>query len=156
MADQFPLPLGATAVTPTVSHDTAQQFPLPAGATPVDASVSAPDTTASVQPPSAPPTQGVITGLLSRAKQAWTDGQAKRDAEAQVVKDVTDALRRGDYGTAAENLLDHLAHGAQDLYHDQASRFQQDYQNAKANLTQRDPLNHGVPFDPQHPEKSQV
>jgi hypothetical protein len=166
MADQFQLPPGATAVTPDASQDTGsstavQQFALPPGATPVDSSVPASNgvtSIAALTPPTATqqPQQGFMTGLLSRAKQAWVDGQAQRDAETQVVKDVTDALKKGDYGTAAEHLLDHLAHGAKDIYQDQKSRFQEDYQNAKANLTQLDPLNHGVPFDPQHPEKSQV
>lgn len=82
---------------------------------------------------------GFLTGLISKAKDAWTAGQAHRAAEAQVVSDTVDALKRGDFGTAAEGLLDHLAHTAKNVASGVAGGLEQDYQNAKAVLTQADP-----------------
>ncbi len=36
-----------------------------------------------------------VTDLINSAKQSWAAGQAQRDAEAKVVKDSIDAIKRG-------------------------------------------------------------
>ena len=88
-----------------------------------------------------------LKGLVDSAKQTWAAGQAQRDAEAKVVKDSIDAVKRGDYGTAAETLLSHIASGAANITKQQFSQGGDTLVNAakeaagnvKANLTELDP-----------------
>lgn len=91
-----------------------------------------------------------LKGLVESAKQTWAAGQSQRDAEAKVAKDVTEHIKRGDFGTAAETLISHLYHGAVDITKQQiqqggdalASTAKEVAGNVKANLTELDP-NHG-------------
>jgi hypothetical protein len=101
------------------------------------------------------PRQGFLTGLISNAKDDWAKLKATRDAEAQVATTTIDAIKKGDYGTAAETLLDHLAGRAVQVGQGIIDVGKGVYQNAKANLSQLNPLNKGVPFDPAHPERTQ-
>lgn len=61
-----------------------------------------------------PPKQGFWQATIQSAKDAWTNSQPIRDQEAQVAKNVSGAAKKGDFGTAAEILLNHLGErGAQ-------------------------------------------
>src|ERR1035437_7954267 len=117
---------------------------LPPGATLVSGTV----------PPSdqqTPPPQGILSGLISKAKDAWSAGQNKRDSESAMVNETVEALKRGDFGSAAETLLDHLTHSAKSVGQGIVGGLADDYQSAKDTLT-----NKHDSFDPAHPEKTQT
>ena len=157
-------------VLDSVPHDAAPQSSattdnqgisgLPPGvvldSAPHDSVPTAPSAASQTTPPAAPPQpQGFyqasgVKSLVDQAKATWATGQQQRDREAQVVKDVTDSVKRGDFGTAAETLLSHLYHGAINTTKQQfeqggaalTSMVGEATHNVKANLTELDP-NHG-------------
>lgn len=77
-----------------------------------------------------------IPQLIHSAKQSWMDSQPIRDAEANVAKNVSESVKKGDFGTAAEILLNHIGErGAQVA----SNVYQGAKGNLKANLTELDP-----------------
>src|ERR1017187_9624619 len=96
---------------------------------------AAPQQAAPTPPPSTPPAppEGYAThyikSLIDQTKQQWASGQTKRDAEMQVVKDVTESVKKGDFGGAAEMLLGHLKNVASNVYEGVKGGVQQDVKN---------------------------
>src|ERR1017187_1158292 len=80
-----------------------------------------------------------IPALVHSAKQSWADSQHIRDQESQVAKSVTESVKKGDFGSAAELLLNHIGErGGQVL----GKVYEGAKENLNANLTELDP-NHG-------------
>lgn len=65
--------------------------------------------------------------VIDQTKQQWAAGQEWRDREAAVAKGVTEAVKKGDFGGAAEILIPHLENAAKSV----ASRG---YENFKENI----------------------
>jgi hypothetical protein len=133
------------------STDPYESIATPIQAAPASpAAVAAPvsdDPYASIATPiSTAAPQGILSGLISKAKDAWTAGQTKRDSEAAMVTETVEALKRGDFGSAAETLLDHLTHTARSVGQGIGGGFSNDVKTAKENLTGGGPT-----FDPANP-----
>ena len=79
------------------------------------AAPAAPSPPAESGPPPAPPegyASHYLKSLIDQTKQQWASTQEFRDREAQVAKGVTEAVKKGDFGSAAEMLITHLYHAA--------------------------------------------
>jgi hypothetical protein len=66
-------------------------------------------------PPPAPPegyAAHYLKSVIDQTKQQWADTQEWRNQEAEVARNVIEATKKGDFGTAAEILIPHLLRGA--------------------------------------------
>jgi hypothetical protein len=73
-----------------------------------------------------------VKSLVDMAKQQWSDAQAGKDAETEMLKNVSQSLKSGNYGQAAETLLAHLATGGTPAGSIVGNIAQNSYQHGKA------------------------
>jgi hypothetical protein len=125
-------PDGSTGVVPVDrAHDAVQAGGMPSGIKPSTTGVLPSDAPAGMEynTPAAAASEFGVPQMVNSAKQSWAAGQAQRDAEAKVVQDSIASIKKGDYGTAAENLLSHIASGAMDITKNQIQQGGQDLVN---------------------------
>ena len=139
----------ASAIAPPPGYTLETQTPTPPPGYSIEGSqpqspISQPPIKPEFDMPAAAAKSFGVTDLIDSAKQAWAAGQSTRDAEAQVAKNVTDLVKKGDFGTAAETLLSHLYHGAVNTTKQQLTQGGQDLVNTakgiyKSATTPNDP-----------------
>jgi hypothetical protein len=135
-------PLSSLGVPVSATSDPLANLGSPVNSAPPSATQQPTDPVADLAkpmaaPPAPPEGYGLhyLKSVIDQTKQQWTQTQAWRDQEAQVAKTVGEAVKKGDFGTAAEVLIPHLMRGA-------GSVAKSVINNAVANATELDP-NHG-------------